>query len=81
MGESLSERLNDYFAIKGHKYLIAITILEILYFLVYTLVFVYYSKELNLFDISQQSIFKWAFILVLMISITYFLWNSVSFCL
>ena len=45
MSESLSAKIKDHFALKGHVYLIAFTISEILYFLAYTLVYVYNTKN------------------------------------
>lgn len=44
MGECY-EKAKDHFALRGHVYLIIITILEILYFLAYTLIFVLTNKN------------------------------------
>ena len=84
MGESCCDKVKDHFALRGHRYLIAITIFEILYFLAYTLVYIFNAQSSNDSDnktISEINIFKWAFVLILLIAIIYFLFHSVSFIL
>jgi hypothetical protein len=78
MGESCLDKMKDYFALRGHIYLIVFTVLEILYFVAYTLVYVYNTKSTSDLEISQMNIFKWGFVLILLVAITYFLWHSVS---
>ena len=50
MGKSL-ENLKEHFALKGHLYLIIFTIMEVLYFIAYTLVYVFSTTNSEV-DIS-----------------------------
>jgi len=39
------ERLKDHFGVKGNRYLIIITLVEILYIITYTLVYALYTAK------------------------------------
>ena len=75
MGETM-ENLSDYFQQKGHKWLIAVTILEIIFYVTYTVIFMIIDKVFQV--IHNLQVYRWAFTLVLLLAVIYFLWHSVN---
>ena len=75
MGECTRENLNDYFQMKGHKWLIGVTIVEILFYLAYTIIFMVIDDVFRV--IHHLQVYRWAFTIVLLTSVIYFLWHSV----
>jgi hypothetical protein len=76
MAGQCKERLSDYFAEKGNKWLIVITLLEVLYYLVFTVIYILVHNLHG--GIVQLQIYRWAFAAVLVCALGYFLWHSVS---
>jgi hypothetical protein len=75
MAPKFVERMNDYFLTRGNMWLIIITAIEVIFYIAYT---VLYSLDKKDEGIDQQQIYRWTLTAVLLLSIIYFLWNSVS---
>lgn len=74
MGESF-ESMGDYFQQKGHIWLIVVTIIELLYYIAYTVIFMIIDHVFQV--IHNLQVYRWAFTIVLFLAVIYFLWHSV----
>jgi putative copper export protein len=69
--------LNRYFRRRGTLLLALITLLEILFYIAYTVIYCLKEQEKHN-PIQNAQIFKWLIAAVLLLSQIYFLWHSVS---
>ena len=69
--------VNHYFRSHGNLLLVIITVVEILFYIGYTVVYCLKEKEQHN-QIENSQIFKWLIAAVLLLSQIYFLWHSVS---
>jgi hypothetical protein len=85
MAPKLFEKMYDYFLAKGNKWMTVITIIEVVFYIGYTVIYsveqVDYTKKFTTDSatISSDQYYRWALTLVLLLSLLYFLWHSVSY--
>lgn len=75
MAPKFVENVNDYFLTRGNSWLVTITIIEVVFYIAYTVI---YSLDKTDSGIEQAQIYRWTLTAVLLLSIVYFLWHSVS---
>lgn len=78
------EKVYDYFLAKGNRYMVIITLVEIVFYLAYTVIYsieaINYKKDTQpgTDAITLDQYYRWCLTAVLLTSLIYFLWHSVS---
>ena len=79
------EKLYDYFLQRGNRWMVTITLVEIAFYVAFTVVYSLEQFKSSPDDgsggkaIQEDQIYRWCLTAVLLLALLYFLWHSVSF--
>lgn len=75
MGKSFKSKFNAYFKDKGNFWIVAVTVMEFIYYIAYTVIFLILNNTER--NVVQSQVYRWVFTIILFIALVYFLWHSV----